>query len=296
MQNGVSGGTLRWRLSSGQWQRLHFGVYAAFSGQPDRTARLWAAVLRAGTGAVLSHHTAAELFGLVSEPSSLIHVTIPAARRMGRVPDLVVHVSVRAEPARHPALAPPRTRIEETVLDLVDLAGAADQAVAWVTAALGRRLTTSPRLASALDRRPRIRWRAELVAGLAADMAGTHSVLEVRYLREVERPHGLPRGTRQAMAQRGARTVYRDVLYEEHGVAVELDGRLAHPGDARWLDIRRDNAAAAGGIVTLRYGWTDITQRPCLVAAEVAQALRRRGPVDARPCSPGCPGFPPTAS
>jgi hypothetical protein len=46
-----------------RWRRLHPGVYAAFSGQPGRDPVLWAAVLRAGPRAILSHETAAELHG-----------------------------------------------------------------------------------------------------------------------------------------------------------------------------------------------------------------------------------------
>jgi hypothetical protein len=76
---------------------------------------------------------------------------------------------------------------------------------------------------------------------------------------------------------RGTRVEYRDALYQACGVAVELDGRVAHPGDLRWRDIRRDNAALADGVMTLRCGWTDVTERPCLVARQVADALRRRG-------------------
>jgi len=115
------------------------------------------------------------------------------------------------------------------------------------------------------------------------------SALERRYERHVERPHGLPAGTRQARAQRAEVTAYRDVLYEKFATCVELDGRLAHPSDARWRDIRRDNALAADGGVTLRYGWLDVTARACQAAAEVDRTLRRRGFAGGRPCCPGCP-------
>ena len=54
------------KLDSGRWRRLHSGVYAAFTGPPDRAPVLWAAVLGAGPRAVLSHQTAAELHGLLS--------------------------------------------------------------------------------------------------------------------------------------------------------------------------------------------------------------------------------------
>jgi very-short-patch-repair endonuclease len=79
------------------------------------------------------------------------------------------------------------------------------------------------------------------------------------------------------------------MLYEEYGLIVELDGRVAHPGDTRWADIRRDNAAAADGLTTLRYGWLPVAGSPCHVAAEVAKLLIARGYTGARPCSPGCP-------
>lgn len=288
---GLSRRAISWRLQDHQWQRLHLGVYAVFTGEPDRLATLWAAVLRGGDGAVLSYHTAAELFGLTRRPSSLIHVTIPGDRRVARIPGLAVHVAARSDQARHPTLAPPRTRIEETVLDLAQLAATPDDAYGWVTSALGRRLTTQPLLLDALSLRKRTRWRADLAAALTAEWQGVHSVLEHRYVRDVERRHALPRSSRQVRVRRGTRSQYRDFLYEEHGVAVELDGRAAHPGDTRWDDIRRDNAAGADGIITLRYGWTSISQHPCRVASEVARALRQRGRTDARPCSAACSGI-----
>jgi hypothetical protein len=79
------------------------------------------------------------------------------------------------------------------------------------------------------------------------------------------------------------------VLYEEFATCVELDGQVAHPSEARWRDIRRDNAVAADRGVTLRYGWLDVAGQACQTAAEVDRALRRRGFAGGRPCSPGCP-------
>ena len=46
---------------------MHRGVYADFTGAPTREAQLWAALLRAGPGAVLSHWTAAERHGLAGQ-------------------------------------------------------------------------------------------------------------------------------------------------------------------------------------------------------------------------------------
>ena len=79
------------RLATGRWQRLYPGVYATFSGEPSRAARLWAAVLRAGTGSALSHQTAAELYGLADSPAPLIHVTVPSGSAVVRPPGVLIH-------------------------------------------------------------------------------------------------------------------------------------------------------------------------------------------------------------
>jgi hypothetical protein len=289
MRGGLTTGIIESLHASGRWQRLQFGVYATFSGPLPRQAVLWGAVLRAGPGALLSYQSAAELDHLIDEPADRIHLTIPLSRRVEPMPGILVHRSGRAGQARHPVLAPPRTRIEETVLDLAEVATNLDDVCGWVTRAVGRRLTTTSRLAAAMGQRERMRWRPELAELLSPDLAGVNSVLEYRYLRDVERPHGLPRGTRQARVQRGSRTEYRDVLYDDYGVVVELDGRVAHPDETRWRDDRRDNAATADGLATLRYGWLEVRQHPCLVAAEVARTLGRRGFRGARPCGPACP-------
>ena len=109
---------IRARLRRGSWRRMYPGVYATFSGEPGRHALLWAAVLYAGPGAMLSHQTAAELWGLAADPSSLIHVAVPGGRRVRKQAGLRLHLSVRAAAAVHPSRNPPRTRREETVIDL----------------------------------------------------------------------------------------------------------------------------------------------------------------------------------
>src|SRR6266480_2201298 len=111
------------------------------------------------------------------------------------------------------------------------------------------------------------------------------------YHRDVERAHGLPESARQVpFTTPGGRRGRRDRVYEPFGLVIELDGRLAHQPEERWRDKTRDNAAAADGKQTLRYGWSQVKWEPCETAAEVARALRRRGwGGRPRPCSPGCP-------
>ena len=94
-----------------------------------------------------------------------------------------------------------------------------------------------------------------------------------------------PTGRRRSPLGRARR--YLDNLYEEFGVAVELDGHAAHLVQDRWRDVHRDNAMTGAGIITLRYNWTDVTERACEVAAEIGAVLRRRGWAGRpRPCGP----------
>jgi hypothetical protein len=291
LRAGLSLDMVKFRVSSGRWRQLHPGVYATFSGVPGREAQLWAAVLSAGRGAVLSHETAAELHRLKDRPGEPIHVTIPVERRVVAVTGVSIHRSARAVEATLGHSNPPRTRVEETVLDLTQTAVTFDDVCGWVTRAFARDLTDEVRLRAAMRLRTKLRWRTDLHELIAAAADGDHSVLEFRYDRDVERAHRLPEPIRQAaFAGPNGRRGRRDRLYREYGVVVELDGRLAHPIENQWRDKARDNAAAADGIQSLRYGWADVRRQPCATAIEVARVLQIRGwdgwP---RPCAPGCP-------
>ena len=170
--------------------------------------------------------------------------------------------------------SPPRLSVEDTVLDLIDDPDCdARSAVNWLTVAVQTRRTTPKRILRAVRNRHFARQRA-LIEDVLADVAdGVRSPIELDYLRNVERPHGLPVGRRQA--RRGHTEI--DVLYDEFGLVVELDGRLGHTGMGRFRDMRRDNLATTEGLATLRYGHADVFGLPCEVALEVAGNLLRRG-------------------
>jgi hypothetical protein len=276
-------------------------VYAAYTGKSSRTSILWAGVRRCGPEAALSHFTAAELDRIVDAQSDVIHVTIPEAVRIrfapwefgNGLPRIVLHRSPRIGSARHPARTPPRTRIEETVLDMTDAARSFDVAFSWLSATCGRRLTTAEQIRAAAHSRARLRWRTDVLEALTQISAGVLSSLEREFVRNVERPHRLPCPRRQARMRRGDRSAYLDNLYEEFRLGVELDGLASHRAETRWQDIHRDNYLARAGIVTLRYNWADVTKRLCYVAAEIASVLRQRGWTGAlRSCS-SCRQAPP---
>jgi len=289
---GLTRGAIEWRIRSHRWRRLHLGAYAAFTGEPPREAMLWAALLRAGSGAVLSHETAAEVHGLTDRPSRQIHITVPAERhpaRRRRIQGVIIHRSRRLVLEWRAPWQLPRTAVEDTILDLVAAARTFDDAYGWISRGVGRRLTSPESLGRALTDRPRMRWRAWITAALQDAADGANSPLERNYVHGVERAHGLPAARRQAKRRHGSGVRYLDNLYEEQGLCVELDGLAAHPPEGRWRDTRRDNINLTLGTQTLRYGWPDVTENRCRTAAEVAAVLRLLGwQGTLRPCGPGC--------
>jgi hypothetical protein len=87
-----------------RWRRVLRGIYSQSTGPLTRSAELWASLLRAGEGAVLSHETAAELHGL-DRRASKIHITVPAGRQPKPGPGIAIHQSkskrLVTRPERH---------------------------------------------------------------------------------------------------------------------------------------------------------------------------------------------------
>jgi predicted transcriptional regulator of viral defense system len=115
---GVTESRVRARLRSGAWQRGYSGTYVAHNGALTFMTRLWSALLYAGEGAMASYHTAAWLHRLEEDSSRIVHITIPSDRRVADQRDLVVHLNGRASAQEQLASVPPRTNVEETVLDI----------------------------------------------------------------------------------------------------------------------------------------------------------------------------------
>lgn len=263
------------RLAETQWQRLAPGVFYLGLGAPPWRAQAWAGLLVGGPHARLAGEAAAHLHGLLAEPPATVEVLVPFDRQVrDRWPWTFRRERPGVREQRSVGVLS-RTTVEDTVLDLVDRATSAREVQGLVASAVQQRRTTVVRLRRAATGRARLRHR-RLVEALLDDVAdGAETPLEIAYLHQVERAHGLPRGVRQHRA--GHSGAIRDVLYEEFAVVVELDGRLGHDGAGRFRDLDRDNAAAAAGELTLRYGWHDVADRSCAVAAQLGVVLARRG-------------------
>ena len=289
LAHGVSDRTVARLLANEQWRRLRSGIYLTTGAEPSFQSLAWAGVLAAGEPSRLGEASAAHLQGLLADPPGQVLVLVPHGRVLASC-DRWRFVRERAG-VRNPRSVgdPPCTTIEDTVLDLCASARPED-VVGWATVAVQRWRTTPVRLLAALDGRRRHPHRALLRALLEDLGVGAESPLEITYLRDVERPHGLPRAIRQGPSR--DRRALRDVRYPAYRVVVELDGRLGHTGLGRFRDMDRDNVAGLDGLFTMRYGAGDLYGRPCAIAAQVARALVQRGWTDLPTRCPRCRSVP----
>lgn len=266
---------------------VHPGVYVLHTGCPTPQELEWAAVLYAAPSALWG---ASALPGLrcARRNETVVHVGIDERRRVRDVDGLRVHRVVDLGRRAHLATSPPRMRVEEAALDVAASAGDDLTAAGVLAEVVSSRRTTPDRLAAALGARGRVARRSWIRDVLTDLSEGSCSVLELKYLREVERAHGLPSEHRQVRASaRG--TIYRDVVYERFALVVELDGRWDHAdAAARQRDMERDLLAVLDGLLTVRLGWGQVVGRACATAALLGRLLQQRGWAGESVTCPSC--------
>lgn len=292
----AAGGTpalIERRLRRRDWVRVHAGIYLDHTGPPSRAQREWAALLR-HPGSVLAGRSSLRSDGVVGEVSrrEAVELAVPHGRHLAPEPGLrVTQLRDFGTWARLEA-TPPRLRVEVAVLMVASATVRQDAAVAVLADAVRQGATTTQRLVAALDDLRRLPRRSLLLEVLTDVAAGAESPLERRYLRDVERAHGLPRGERQVrevvsiVQGEPLRRVVRDVRYRSFTALVELDGQLGHAATQdRWSDLDRDLEAAVNGDATLRPGWQQVLA-PCRLALIVGGVLETRGWTGAaHPCT-----------
>ncbi len=279
------------QIDGGRWQWVLPRTYATFTGPLSRGARIEAALRYGGPAAVLSHRTAAEEWDLVPVADGPVHITVPyGTSAISHPPFVVVHRS-RAYAHIVVERRPPLTSRADTAIDMAVQESDARSARMTLTQLLVTGRVRPVTVERRLQERPPLRHRKALHAAVALVRSGVQSVLEERYVLDVEEAHSLPSGRRQGPFAVDGVTLFEDVVYDEVGVrlTVRLDGRTHLLNSVAFRDRRRDNAAELAGRARLIFGWRDLSSDPCGAAREVDAVLRRDGwPTAMKPC-PRCP-------
>jgi hypothetical protein len=267
---GLTRTAIRGREQAGALHRLHRGLYAVGHAALREDARWAGAVLRGGTGSVVSHESAAavELLLPVTEP---LHVTRTGTRGR-RLPGLVVHEgTVLPDEVKH-VRGIPITVTTRTLLDLGDRRDPRPASTA-TGVALDRGLVTVPVLRRAIAEargRHGCRVLTELLDAMDAGMS--RSVMERRAFDGV-----VETGLREPEVNGDVLGQEVDLVWRPEKVALELDSLALHLGrEAFVVDRRRSNALQAEGWVALRWVWADVASRQTRALAELAVLLDRR--------------------
>ncbi len=277
---GLTRGMVATRRGSGQLHRLHRGVYllGGLRGplEPER-AREMAAVLASGSTAVLSHRSAAWLWGALPRPgpATPVDVTVPRHSRTRR-PAVRVHRSRDLPPHDTTRLdGIPVTTPARTLRDLSLVVGARD--LDRAAARLERRRLIGSKEIEALPARHRGRPGARLLRAALPCGDGptlTRSTAEERFL-DIVRRGRLPR-PRTNVVVRGHEV---DFFWPEEKLVVEVDGFAFHASRHSFEnDRRRDAELAAAGLRVVRVTWRQIAKETDVTLVRVAQALARGGP------------------
>lgn len=220
-----------------------------------------AAVLACGPGAVLSHRSAAALWGIRTGWGSPVEVTAPNDRRH---PGIRVRHSRRAATTTRHCI--PTTTPVQTLLDLADVLE--DRALATaVNEAYILQLTTPDRLASFLIRRSG--RRTSRLAPHTNSTGATRSPLEDDFVRFAKR-HRLP--TPEAGQRIAGHLV--DFVWREQRLVAELDGyRFRSTKKAFETDRDRDADLLNAGFRTIRITTKRLEQNATKEAKRLRELL-----------------------
>jgi hypothetical protein len=282
---GVSRSWLRRRIETGEWTRLHPGVFRHGSNNPSLDELEMAAMLAAGDGAVLSHLSAARRLGLDVPRQASVQITIPASRRAPKLRGVKVFRSRNLTETHTTKRGP--FRLTHLARTMVDLASVLD--TVWLRAALDSALR---------QRKTNLVWirRALDSHGRGRRGAACLRTLVTEHQREDEVPDSVleSMGMELALATRrkpklhwkiveGARLIAEvDFAWPEVRLCVELDGWTQHGTRAAFVrDRARDRALLRLGWMVLRFTWQDVVADRESVIAELVssyESLSRSAP------------------
>ena len=237
----------RW-LAGGALHRMHAGVYAVGHRAIGPHGRWMAAVLACGPDAVLSHASAAALWGLRPTGRAAVDVTAPGRSRHGRA-GIAVHRVRRLDPAdRAEREAIPVTTVARVLLDLAGVLGPRELERA-LEAAERLRLLDVGALEATIRRSPGRRL-GRLATAIAEEREPppVRSELERRFL-DVCEDAGLPPPAVNAMVE----GLEVDAVWRGSRLVVELDGHAFHGTRAAFeRDRERDATLQLAGYRVLR--------------------------------------------
>jgi very-short-patch-repair endonuclease/predicted transcriptional regulator of viral defense system len=274
---GVGEDSIERRLGLGRLHRLLPGVYAVGHRLIPRHGWLMAAVLASGPEAVLSHHSAAVLWGLRGFSERAVDVTLPRKSTSSKL--IKRHFSAVPPDERTIREGIPVTTVPRTIFDL---AATEDAETIQNLLRESEFLELSDRLSlpHLLERYPGRRGvrKVRLVLERLREEPAGHkrSALEERFSPFLRLHHlPLPRYNDQLFVN--GRRYEVDCHWPEQRQIVELDGWQGHRTKTAFREDRaRDRRLRVAGYSVTRLTWNQLDDEPEAVAADLRALLKRR--------------------
>jgi putative AbiEi antitoxin of type IV toxin-antitoxin system/uncharacterized protein DUF559 len=262
------------RLEKGRLHRLHRGVYSVGHRLVSQESQWMEAVLVGGGDAVLSHRSAAALWGLQRAARTRIEITTPRATRSRES----VHRHYAKLPADEVTVRRriPVTTASRTLLDLAAVVPVEALGHALREAEV-RRLHLRPSFDALLARYQGRRGTAALRSCLhrleRLPAGQTHNRFEDRFLAFIAR-YDLPQPQTNVLLELGGKTIEADCLWREQRLIVELDGHEAHGTRSAFeSDRERDRRLQAAGWAVVRVTWHQLEDEPKAILADLRRLL-----------------------
>jgi very-short-patch-repair endonuclease/predicted transcriptional regulator of viral defense system len=281
---GFGSGAIAARLRSGRLSRVHSGVYLVGHVARARLATEMAAVLACGTGAAISHASAARMWGIgkANAPRVPVHVTVASDWAPARA-GIAVHRCRSLGPVDLRRLdGVPLTSPARTIIDLAASSRASELERA-VAAALRLHGVGAEQLAEQARRHRGRPGVPRLTALLSSSPypAFTRSRAERRLLALLRRS-----GCPDPDANQRIAGFEVDLVWREPRLVVEFDGYEYHSDRAAFeRDRRRDAELQARGFRVIRVTWRQLVDAPDAVLGRIARTLA--GPAGGGSCVRG---------
>ena len=278
---------VRSALSSGEIVRLLPDHYALSVHAESWFVRTRAGLSWAGCSAAIDGLSALSVWGAAESPSRA-HVVVAAGKHRPTPRWLDLRsasypvdkwLSARGDPVVAPAHAVIRAHATAAPQDRAEV----------VYRAFRTRIVTGTTLLAALDATPRVRDRLAFLRTIEFAKGGIESFLEERAAATVLQGRAFQGLVRQHVVRTPDGPFRLDAFDPPTLTAIEFDGDGTHASAAdRLEDLRRDVAVARLGILTLRFSYRDVIDRPEWCRESVTAVLGSRRGV------PGVPTGPPT--
>jgi very-short-patch-repair endonuclease len=261
------------RMDSGRLHPLHGEVYAVGHADLSQQGRWLAAVLAYGDRALLSHRSAAALWGLMEPRSHAVDVTAPAGRQgVRRRPKIWIHRGRLDPEDRATRAAIPVTTVARTLFDFAEVIKGRRLESAWEEA--DRLGLLDIRAVERVCERGFGRRALKPIRRLLSE---THAAEPTRSSLEEDfasfcRERRLPMPSFNAMAL----NFMVDALWSKARVAAELDSWEFHHHQAAFeRDRARDSALQAAGYRTIRITHRRLHREPDVLADQLRTLLGR---------------------